>query len=183
MFPKRMMLVITFAACQGGIGLTASGCIRSRHRPPFSDNRGQTCGIIRPIQGPLATQIQACEQHYLLRAMQRGTSIRDGNCKYAGDLSRRVFSQSIRNFKSGQSLPLPNSKANIVEYLDKATPTSDAAIARARRQIELGPGVPHAAHRRRGDRQAGRARGGGATARRGRRPGPDRGERPTGRRH
>ena len=54
------------------------------------------------------------------------------------------------------------------DHRDKATAGIDAAIARTRRQIELGARVPHPAHRRRGDGQAGRTRGGGAAA--GRRP-------------
>ena len=63
----------------------------------------------------------------------------------------------------GLRVPVPsrNEQHAIVQHLDKSTSDVEAAIIRARRQIEPGGGIPHAAHCRRGDRQAGRAGGGG----------------------
>ena len=81
------------------------------------------------------------------------------------------------------AVPPIEEQSGVVEYLNNTTPTIDAAIARAHRQIELTPGVPHPPHRRRGYRQAGRPRGSGPVARRARRPGPATGGRSAGRRH
>ena len=66
------------------------------------------------------------------------------------------------------TLPCPHGKSKEPSSVcyGRKLQDSDAAIARARRQIELAPRVPYESHRRRGDWQAGRARSGSPSARR-----------------
>ena len=67
------------------------------------------------------------------------------------------------------ALPPLHEQAAIVDYLKKATTDIDAGPRPRPPPDRAGAGVPHAADFRRGDRQAGRARGGDAIARRDRR--------------
>ena len=73
-------------------------------------------------------------------------------------------------------LPVPpiHEQEGLANHIERDTGAVNIAITRARRQIELLQGVPHPAHRRRRNRQAGRAGGGSATAGRSRRRRPDR---------
>ena len=62
------------------------------------------------------------------------------------------------------ALPPHAEQSSIAEYVVKATADIDATIAPRPPADRAGRGIPHAADRRRGDGQAGRARGGGAVA-------------------
>ena len=74
----------------------------------------------------------------------------------------RLYTDDFFNIR----LPVPpvGEQQSIAASLLATTASADSAIDSTHRQIELIPGIPHPPHRRRGHRQAGRARGGCAPA-------------------
>ena len=92
---------------------------------------------------------------YALQTAANGNAFSDGHVSTIAHLT----GEKLRAHR----FPFPSflEQATIVEYLDKATTASDAAIDRAPPPNRTDPGIPHPADRRRGDRQAGRAQGGG----------------------
>ena len=138
--------VISMRSFQGGLERAwATGCIRSSYI------------VLRPT-----TEVDVEFFSYVfksrayIKALQSTANfIRDGQ-----DLN-------FNNF-CAVDLPFPpaEEQRKIAMALGEATANIDTTIARARRQIKLLQEYPP--HRRRGDRQVGRARGGGPIARRGR---------------
>ena len=88
----------------------------------------------------------------------------------------RLYWEDFRRMQS--PCPPPSEQALVADAIDHCTAAVDESVRRIHRQITC-PGIPDPSRLRRGDGQAGRPRGGGATARRR----PNRRGRPTGRRH